>query len=244
MLSETTASFNEGASLDFRRQTPSHPPRRPIVQDSPLELNDRIFDLSDTNTLFPSPVPHVAVDAYHVPPKTSITTPEIVQQQKSQRKPLNSILKNANQATPVCTNQAEDTTANTRRNSTTEMSESRYFIDAADMLRKADSSTHKIVPRRKSSYFDDVQMLYSEAVVAETSTTGPHPDADLLDYASASDLAVLRRTWELEHTSQSLPTIPKDLKTLTRLVSRGHGTLSQSMRRRPSLPFQSPTKVT
>jgi hypothetical protein len=35
----------------------------------------------------------------------------------------------------------------------------------------------------------------------------------------------------------------KNLKSLTRSVSREHGTLSQSVKRKPSLPFLSPTKV-
>lgn len=241
LAEEATPVANVGVSLDFRRShIPGRPPRRRIRQDPLIEVDDKIIEMPDTDDLFP-PTNKSAADAYRVQPQASLTTPEILQQPRTMTKRPRSILKNGSQAVDASTTPAEQTAANTRRNSTVELSESRYFTDAADMLRKADPTKHKIVPRRRSSYFDDVEMLDSQAVIPETST--PQSDAEMLDFNETSHLAVLRRTAEAEWTLQSLPKESRDLRTLTRSVSRGHGTLSQSTRRRPSLPFQSPTKV-
>jgi hypothetical protein len=63
------------------------------------------------------------------------------------------------------------------------------------------------------------------------------------DYALQGGLSVLREghnpTWLRE-----APKPDRALKSLTRSVSREHGTLSQAVnKRKPSLPFLSPTKV-
>ncbi len=153
-----------------------------------------------------------------------------------------SILKNS---TPLVAESAfhpKNTAVNTRRNSQVAVADSRYFAAAAQQLHTSNPARHIIVPRRQSRYFDEtcVQVPDSERAVPETS---PEPH----DYANGSQLAVLRRTSEAVWTSvESLPrTRPRDLGALTRSVSREHGTMSQSMRarRRPSLPYRSPTKV-
>ncbi|KAK5674547.1 isopentenyl-diphosphate delta-isomerase idi1 [Elasticomyces elasticus] len=151
-----------------------------------------------------------------------------------------SILKNS---TPIISDtiyRLEDTAANTRRNSmVVEANDSRYFASAAEQLAVPDPEKHQIVPRRRSNwnaadYY--VQVEDSEQIIPETSPGPP-------DYTNNSQLAVLRRTSENVWVSQSAPTIPKDFKALTRTVSREHGTVSQSRRRKISLPFHSPTKV-
>ena len=131
----------------------------------------------------------------------------------------------------------EATEANTRRNSMIEVAESRYFSDAANSLRSLDPARHVIIPRRRSRHWPlaDVEVADSERTVLETSLEPP-------DYMTLSNLNVVRRSSEAVWTS-SLPTAPKDLKSLTRSVSREHGTLSQYVKRKPSLPFQSPTIV-
>ncbi|KAK3650144.1 isopentenyl-diphosphate delta-isomerase idi1 [Elasticomyces elasticus] len=153
-----------------------------------------------------------------------------------------SILKNS---TPIISDtiyRLEDTAANTRRNSmVVEANDSRYFASAAEQLAVPDPEKHQIVPRRRSNWNgadanNDVQVEDSEQIIPETSPGPP-------DYTNSTQLAVLRRTSENVWVSQSAPTIPKDLKALTRAVSREHGTVSQSRRRKISLPFHSPTKV-
>ena len=148
---------------------------------------------------------------------------------------LRSILKNSTPAALDDTTTAEQTATNTRRNSMIDPEESRYFTNAAEQL--ASTSTAMVV-RRRSSYFNEpvVEVEDSDQVVPETS---PGPS----DFTNANQLKVLRHSSEAMWSS-SLPTAPKDLKLLTRTVSREYGTLSQSaLRRRPSLPFNSPTKV-
>lgn len=149
-----------------------------------------------------------------------------------------SILKNSTQVVPESTTREEHTQANTRRNSMIDLAEeSGYFSNAARTLREPSVTNHRIVPRR-SIYFDSarVQVPDSESAVPETSPEPP-------DYTNASQLKMLQRADEAVYTSQSLPTASRDLRTLTRSVSREHGTLSQAVRRRPSLPFQSPVVV-
>jgi len=120
-----------------------------------------------------------------------------------------------------------------------EVDDSRYFAAAAlELLDVPDPSKHQYV-RRRSAYFDPaaVEVPDSGRVIPETSPQQPG------DFANTSQLALLKRTSETVWTSQSLPAAPKNLKALTRTVSMENGTLSQSRRRRPSLPFQSPSKV-
>ncbi|TKA76638.1 hypothetical protein B0A55_04931 [Friedmanniomyces simplex] len=145
-----------------------------------------------------------------------------------------SILKNSTPFVPGSTFHPEDTAANTRRNS--------VVVAAAEQLDLPDPGRHIIVRRRRSNYSGkaQIQIPNSERAVPETSPEPPN-------YTNGSQLAVLRRTSENVWTSsQNLPTAaPRGLKALTRNVSREHGTLSQSGRggRRPSLPFQSPSKA-
>ncbi|UJO21259.1 uncharacterized protein CLAFUR5_10905 [Fulvia fulva] len=126
----------------------------------------------------------------------------------------------------------------------------RYFSTASHFLHQAQADPPRITKMR-SNYFarqasqrgeTHVQVYDSEAQVLETS---PEP-VMLPDYtnSTSSQLNILRRGAEATWTSsESLPREPKYLKALTRSVSREYGTLSQSVRRRPSLPFQSPTKI-
>lgn len=143
-----------------------------------------------------------------------------------------SILKNS---TPIIASSTrlQDTAANTRRNSKVEVEESRYFTTAADILRVPYSSTHRVIPRRLSYLHSSrVEVAGSERFVLETSPQPP-------DYTNASQLETSDKAWPC----RKLATVPKDLKALTRTISREHGTLSQSSRRRSSLPFRSPTKL-
>ncbi|KAK4900601.1 isopentenyl-diphosphate delta-isomerase idi1 [Elasticomyces elasticus] len=153
-----------------------------------------------------------------------------------------SILKNSTPIISDTIHRLEDTAANTRRNSmVVEANDSRYFASAAEQLAVPDPEKHQIVRRRRSNWNSadsnhNVQVEDSEQIIPETSPGPP-------DYTNSTQLAVLRRTSENVWVSQSAPTIQKDLKALTRTVSREHGTVSQSRRRKISLSFQSPTKV-
>jgi len=118
-----------------------------------------------------------------------------------------------------------------------EVDDSCYFATASDSLRAPDQTKHKVVPRR-SSYFNN-----SSIQVADSERAVPGTPREPSDHTSASQLHVSRRNSESIYTSQSVPVVAKPLKILTCDVSREHGTMSQSVRRRPSLPFQSPTKV-
>lgn len=237
-----TPAVGEDVSYDFRRLLPGQPPRRRrIRQDSLIEVHENIIDVPDSDDCFiPSFQPTIPQSQGSI--SVHQQEPDALQPPRSSLNSPRSILKNASQAVDYETTQVEHTASNTRRNSTVELSESRYFTDATDMLRRADPSKHQIIRRRRSSYFDEeVEMLDSGGIVTETS---PSPEPEMLDtYSTTSNLSVLRRQSEVEWTSsQRLPTAPRDLGALTRSVSRGHGTLSQSARRRRSLPFQSPRK--
>lgn len=238
-----TSAASEGISYDFRRPGLGQPPRRRrIRQDSLVEVQDNIIDVPDyDDNVIPSFQPTMPQSQHPIPAHQQV--PEAEAPPRPSLKRPRSILKNASQAMYDDNTKPEYTESNTRRNSTVELSESRYFTDAADMLRRNDPSKHQIVPRRRSRYFDEeVEMLDSGGIVAETSPS-PEPE-EMLDYTTTSNLSVLRRQSEVEWmSSQSLPSVAKDLGALTRSVSRGHGTLSQSARRRPSLPFQSPSKI-
>jgi hypothetical protein len=144
-------------------------------------------------------------------------------------------------------NTATNTRPNSMRNSILETDdESRYFATAAKHFNTFDRGKHTIMPRRRPSiYFpdSDVEVMDSEIVIPETSQLPLHPK-----YNNTTDLHILKRSAEAVWSSQqglSMPPAyqqPKDLKSLTRTVSNQNGTLSQAVMRRPSLPFQSPTK--
>ncbi|KAK4494561.1 hypothetical protein PRZ48_013917 [Zasmidium cellare] len=137
----------------------------------------------------------------------------------------------------------EHTAANTRRNSMIMLddeAESSYFATATDMLQHRPQQP-RVLKHRSSqlrrSIYEGVQVLDSDTRILETSPEPP-------DYSNSTNLDVLKRSSDAVWTSsQSLPRAPRDLKSLTRTVSREHGTVSQSIRRKSSLPFQSPTKV-
>lgn len=227
-----------GVSLDFRRHIPGHRPRRRIRQDPLIEVHEAIHEVVGNDDV-PAGPSQLAPVGSRSRQQSFGSGYETTQTARFMHNRPRSILKNATQAVPEATTQPEHTAANTRRNSTVELSESRYFTDAADMMLNVDPTKHKIVPRRRSSYF------YQETSDGSSTTPEATPalDAEMLDYAATSDLEVLRRSSEAEWTSQSLPTASRDLGSLTRSVSGAFGTLSQSVRRRPSLPFQSPTKM-
>ncbi|KAK3112172.1 hypothetical protein LTR53_011830 [Teratosphaeriaceae sp. CCFEE 6253] len=190
-----------------------------------IETCKPIEDLREAETLVSRSELAVVVDERH---------PKALHKVRRTR----SILKTSTPMVPESTFRPEDTEANTRRNSTAvHADDSRYFTTASQMLDVPDTSRHYNI-RRRSAYFDEPRVLVadSERAVPETS---PEP----VDYTNASQLAVLRRTAGNVWTSDGVPTVAKDLGALTRNVSREHGTLSQSRRRRPSLPFQSPMKL-
>jgi protein tyrosine phosphatase len=122
----------------------------------------------------------------------------------------------------------------------TDVEESRYFNAAKDQLDSQGDSTptKQTIIRKKSSsrFFYPIEVPYSEEVVRETSPQKP-------DYTNTSQLHVLRRTNEAFWTSSAAIVPQTDLRSLTRSVSKDNGTLSQSVRRRSSLRFQSPMKV-
>ena len=219
-----------GVSLDFRRasipgRVPSGSFRR---RRALIEVNEAIVEVPDTAR------DHEQME-YTLQRQEE---PAILNSGRSRQHRPRSILKHSTQLVTNSTIRPEETAANTRRNSLIEIGESRYFTDAANALRAPDPARHQIVPRRRSSYFDhrEVEVLDSDRIVPETSPEPP-------DYTNASDLSVLRGSSEAARISSSLPRVTKDLKTLTRSVSREYGTVSQSVRRKPSLPFQSPAKV-
>jgi hypothetical protein len=151
-----------------------------------------------------------------------------------------SILKNSTPHISSESNRPKSTAANTRRNSMTDVEESRYFNAAKDQLDSQGDSTptKQTIIRKKSSsrFFYPIEVPYSEEVVRETSPQKP-------DYTNTSQLHVLRRTNEAFWTSSAAIVPQTDLRSLTRSVSKDNGTLSQSVRRRSSLRFQSPMKV-
>ncbi|KAK3721067.1 hypothetical protein LTR37_003357 [Vermiconidia calcicola] len=225
-------------SLDFRRvQGPGQVPLSASLKRRALiEVNEAIIEVPDSDR----------VQQGHVLGRESIleNTEHALQsallndRPQRQHRP-HSILKNTTPMVPDSTTRPEETAANTRRNSVVDVSESRYFSDAINLLSAPDPARHKVVPRRRSSYcehgFQEVEVPDTDRAIPETS-----PQSN--DYVNFQDLNVLRRSSEAVWTS-SLPRASKNLQALTRSVSREHGTLSQSVRRRPSMTFQSPTKV-
>lgn len=147
-----------------------------------------------------------------------------------------SILKNGTPHIPSVSNRPEFTVANTRRNSFVDLEESRYFSATKDLL---DSTlTKKPIIRTKSSsrFWNPIKVSCSGDVVHETSPGKP-------DYTRTNRLNLLRRTNDSFWTP-SAPLVPQtDLRSLTRRVSKHNGTLSQPVRCRSNLRFQSPRRV-
>jgi hypothetical protein len=147
-----------------------------------------------------------------------------------------SILKNGTPHVSSDSNRPESTAANTRRNSMVDVEESRYFSAAKDQLDSA-STKHTIIRKKSSSrFFKPIEVPYSDEMVLETS---PRKS----DYTNKSQLHPVKRTNEALWTSSAAPVPQTSLANLTRSVSRDNGTLSQSVRRRSSLRFQSPRKL-
>jgi hypothetical protein len=146
------------------------------------------------------------------------------------------ILKNGTPHVSSDANRPESTAANTRRNSMVDVEESRYFSAAKEQLDSV--STKPIIIRKKSSsrFYEPIEVPYSDEMVLETSPKKP-------DYTNKSQLHLLKRTNEALWTSSAAPVPETNLASLTRSVSRDNGTLSQSVRRRSSLRFQSPKKL-
>lgn len=130
-----------------------------------------------------------------------------------------------------------------------ELDQGRYFSTAARMLRDQALHRPRVIKQRSSearraSYLRQREGFVpgSDAVVLETSTAVRETSPDPPDHTDFRKMDIPKRTSSTMCTS-NLPRISRDLKTLTRTVSKEHGTLSQSARRRrPSLPFQSPVK--
>ncbi|KAI7360558.1 hypothetical protein KC354_g8768 [Hortaea werneckii] len=120
-----------------------------------------------------------------------------------------------------------DLEGNTRRNSrhAVNVEDSRYFSQASEILRDPDGSNYKTLPRRnRSIYFGREDEKQIEG----------HHDGRL--HGS-------RQNAEFMRDSQSSPRPETNLKTLTRQVSMANGTMSQSVRRRSTLGFESPFKM-
>ncbi|KAK5165510.1 uncharacterized protein LTR77_009039 [Saxophila tyrrhenica] len=226
-----------GVTLDFRSNRGARRSRQPGRYSRPrrrpalIEVNEGIQDV------FTPEAPQLP----GLPPRV-LPGPrpngEARQQDSTTAHQPRSILKNSISLVSDLTSNPEATAANTRRNSIVDASRSSYFADASDILRAPDPARHIIMPRRRSSYFNPEQMdfTHDEEDVQETSP-------ETANYITESDLDVILRGAEAVWTSEKPSTAAKDLRALTRAVSQGNGTLSQSVRRRPSLRFQSPTKI-
>ncbi|SMR58551.1 unnamed protein product [Zymoseptoria tritici ST99CH_1E4] len=234
-----------GVTLDFRRViTPGTGPIQvPLNKRRLMEVNDMIVDEPFVEQQEQPDLPSdpYLLRGFGAPPD----------QQDSGRRPR-SILRNHTPSTGDGTTGREFTSANTRRNSIVTTEDSHYFGTATGML------NHRSVQPRTNSrrvvtqlahdtaaldYFArkrrEVHVVDSESVIPETS-----PERRPRDYITNLGSQMLLRAQENPmSSSEALPEVPKNLKTLTRTVSRDNGTLSQAVRRRSSLPFQSPTKV-
>ncbi|CAK1358680.1 unnamed protein product [Cercospora beticola] len=137
-----------------------------------------------------------------------------------------------------------------RRNTEINLDESRYFSEVAGRLQQDASKKPRIIKQRSSearraSWLSQQEVLIpdSDTAVLESSTDVQDASPGPPDYTNFSKQNVLMRNGDTTWTSSNVPRMYKDLKTLTRSVSQEHGTLSQSVRRKSSLSFRSPTKV-
>jgi hypothetical protein len=241
-----------------RPRTPSL--RRPTFSGKPLlnEMNETIDDdFRVDDMLLDDEETHDSIDGSSVGPSSlgtlhdvhDLTGKEGLTLSSSRRHVVfdptssmqpRSILKNSTPHISSESHRPESTAANTRRNSMVYVEESRYFSAAKDQLdsQRDSTTTKQTIIRQKSSsrFFYPIEMPYSEEMVRKTS---PHKP----DYTNTSQLHVLKRTNEAFWTSSAAMVPQTDLRSLTRSVSKDNGTLSQSVRRRSSLRFQSPRKV-
>ncbi|KAM3424041.1 hypothetical protein BST61_g11408 [Cercospora zeina] len=136
-----------------------------------------------------------------------------------------------------------------RRNTEINLDESRYFKQAANRLQQHSTDRPRIIKQRSSearraSWLSQQEVLIADSDAAVLESTDVHeafPEPP--DYTNFSKRNVVVRNADNIWTSSNVPRMYRDLKTLTRTVSREHGTLSQSVRRKSSLMFRSPTKI-
>ncbi|RMY42386.1 hypothetical protein D0865_12010 [Hortaea werneckii] len=140
---------------------------------------------------------------------------------------LRSILKSNTPLMPNVTYRPDDLEGNTRRNSrhAVHVEDSRYFSQASAILRDPDESNHKILPRRTRSNHSNREDEEQVEAYPHEQLHGPRQDREFV------------------RDPQSSPKPERDLKSLTRQVSRANGTMSQSVRRRSTLDFDSPFKI-
>ncbi|KAM0717355.1 hypothetical protein Q7P37_007207 [Cladosporium fusiforme] len=247
---------NAGVTLDFRRPDAPGFHQRASRSKRPLnELNETIIDDYDADDMLLEGVARNRSAEFV--PNTSLVNPIDCQQElqgtsnerrftrsnlihshersgsglTSSMQPR-SILKNSAPQTSSGSDRPENTAANTRRNSMVLVEESRYFSSAKDQLTSSSPPQHKIIRKKSNSRtYAPIEVPYSDDFVPETSP-------GKVDHADTGHL--LRRTSEAVWTTTAAPLPPRDLRNLTRTVSRDNGTLSQSVRRHRSLPFQSP----
>lgn len=140
---------NTGFSIDFRNRatTPGRPVKM-IARNSLMEVDDDIDNYEPTSAQV-SRSQHKRSDSWlstrdDARGRSQIATP-------SRRPPrLRSILKADAQGVGPTPDLDSNVTANTRRNSAVELSSSRYFADASDLLTSPERIQHIIVPRRGS----------------------------------------------------------------------------------------------
>jgi hypothetical protein len=239
---------NRPRTPSFRRRTFSGRPllnevNEPIVDD--FQVDDMLLDDEggEDLTAMRGSIEYITTNInrnpYEIPGGEALTrspsrNPQALGRTSSTQP--KSILKNGTPHISSDTNRPESTAANTRRNSMVDVEESRYFSAAKDQLDSA-STKHTIIRKKSSSrFFEPIEVPYSDEMVLETSPKK-------LDYTNRSQLHLLKRTNEALWTSSAAPVPQTDLRSLTRSVSRDNGTLSQSVRRRSSLRFQSPKQL-
>ncbi|CAK3874634.1 Hypothetical predicted protein [Lecanosticta acicola] len=219
---------NKGMTLNFRKSDIQGMamPRTPFNKRRMMEVNEMIMDEEDPDEMLDSePAPPLPLSR----PRSILRNP----------KPRYSHSSEAN-------TRPEDTFANTRRNSMVNLEDSRYSTTAADRLQAADGTTKPIIIKQRTSdrHYARSQYFPKEVQVPDSDSAVPETSQARLHYGDEPQLDILKRSSEATWTSsESSLRIPRDLKTLTRTVSREHGTLSQAVRRRPSIPFRSPTKA-
>jgi hypothetical protein len=214
-----------------RGRLPLNEVNEPIDDDNPFDDmlldNQQEFNESATGSVRMIEAPHLEHLNFSGIQRTS-SRPNTQQNPGAQITRTRSILKNSNITPHVSSEHTrpESTAANTRRNSTIEVDQSRYFSSAKDQL---DTSLEAPVVIRKKSgysgYYAPIEVPDSDDIVPDTSP------GKVVNYADARQLHTLKRTHEAMWTSSAVPVPKTDLRSLTRSVSRNNGTLSQSVRR-------------
>ncbi|KAI7513513.1 hypothetical protein KC347_g1418 [Hortaea werneckii] len=215
---EDAVYSSEDESPEERIETPRFFQRRSIERMRLMETDESIDEFPDKE--------HAERMSAAVPSHYSGSREGRMSRQ-ARRPRLRSILKSNTPLIPEITYRPNDLEGNTRRNSrhAVNVEDSRYFSQASEILRDPGESNHKILPRRKRSIYFGGE--YEKQVEG-------HHDEPL--HGSRQDAGGLR-------DSQSSPRPETNLKTLTRQVSMANGTMSQSVRRRSTLGFDSPFKI-